>query len=311
MVANKEKNFVSVVVYVHNNEQTIKYFLKQISMVFYTHFEKFEIICVNDASIDNSVQLIKEIADTLPHSVLSIINMSFFQGQEVAMNAGIDLAIGDFVFEFDTHFIDYNLQIVIETYFHSLKDFDIVSVSNKNQRFTSNLFYKIYNRNANTQYKLKTETFRILSRRAINRIRAMSKIIPYRKALYASCGLKADTLYYTAQKQTRKFYSKLHRKHRQETAINTLILFTDIAYKVSITLTLLLLFGTFAGIVYTIVTYLTKNPVAGYTATMLLLSSAFFGVFAILAIIIKYLSILVDLLFRRQKYIVESIEKIS
>lgn len=33
---------------------------------------------------------------------LTILNMSLHQGVEQAMNAGLDAAIGDFVFEFDS-----------------------------------------------------------------------------------------------------------------------------------------------------------------------------------------------------------------
>ena len=45
-------------------------------------------------------------------------------------------------------------------------------------------------------YKMQTESFRILSRRVINRIMGMSKTVPYRKALYAGCGLKTTNLKY-------------------------------------------------------------------------------------------------------------------
>ena len=37
----------------------------------------------------------------------------------------------------------------------------------------------------------------------------------------------------------------------------------------------------------------------------------FWGMFAVLTIIIKYLSLLVDLTFKQQKYLIESIEKIQ
>ena len=63
--------------------------------------------------------------------------------------------------------------------------------------------------------------------------------------------------------------------------------------------------------VYTVVVYLSGSPVEGWTTTMLFLGFGFFGMFAILAMVLKYLSILVDLTFKRQKYVFESIEKIS
>ena len=63
--------------------------------------------------------------------------------------------------------------------------------------------------------------------------------------------------------------------------------------------------------IYTVVVFISGEPVAGWTTTMSLLSFAFFGIFAFFAIIIKYLSIIVNLIFKKQKYTIESIEKIT
>lgn len=63
--------------------------------------------------------------------------------------------------------------------------------------------------------------------------------------------------------------------------------------------------------IYVITVFALDQPVPGFTPIMLVMTGSFFGVFAILAIIIKYLSLLVDLVFKRQKYIIESIEKIT
>ena len=102
MITNKEKNFISAVVYTHNSGDTIDTFLSEIHGVLAENYEKFEIICVNDASEDNTVEMIKKAGRSISDCVLSIINMSYYQGVEISMNAGVDLAIGDFVFEFDT-----------------------------------------------------------------------------------------------------------------------------------------------------------------------------------------------------------------
>lgn len=44
---------------------------------------------------------------------------------------------------------------------------------------------------------------------------------------------------------------------------------------------------------------------------MFVLTLGFAGLFAVLTIIIKYLSLLVDLVFKKQNYLIESIEKIQ
>jgi hypothetical protein len=55
--------------------------------------------------------------------------------------------------------------------------------------------------------------------------------------------------------------------------------------------------------------FIVGNTVAGWTTTILFLALSFFGLFAILTMMIKYLSILLGLVFKRQKYVIESIEK--
>ena len=116
MISNKEKNFMSAVVYVHNNEKEIGEFLEKINGELNKNFEKYEIICVNDSSTDKSSEEIKKVADSISGTIVSIINMSYYQGIELSMNAGVDLAIGDFVYEFDNINIDYNLDVIMKVF---------------------------------------------------------------------------------------------------------------------------------------------------------------------------------------------------
>lgn len=310
MVTNKEKNFISAVLYIHNNEMQIVDALEKINKVLSNNFEKYEIICVNDYSTDKSIDKIKAFADTIKGSVISILNMSYYQGIELSMNAGVDLAIGDFVFEFDNIEMNYPIENIMKVYYQSLKGFDIVSASpEKPMRKTSLLFYNLFNGYSNNPNKLKTETFRILSRRAINRVQSMNKTIPYRKAIYANCGLKIDTIYYKSNMPNSNIIDD--RNIRKNIAIESLMLFTDIAYKAALFMTFLMMIGILFVGIYTIIVFVSRQPVAGWTTTMLFLSVGFLGIFAILAVVIKYLSIIVDLIFKKQKYMIESIEKIT
>ena len=63
MSNNREKNFASAVVYVHNAEERIEEFLRMIVQVMEDNFEHSEIICVNDAFWkDASVSVIKKVS---------------------------------------------------------------------------------------------------------------------------------------------------------------------------------------------------------------------------------------------------------
>ena len=52
----KESKFVSAVVYLHNSGGNIAPFFDRVLGMFQENFEKYEIICVNDASTVDSVK---------------------------------------------------------------------------------------------------------------------------------------------------------------------------------------------------------------------------------------------------------------
>lgn len=311
-MVNKEKNFVSAVIYVHNSEKQIDNFLKTVVSVLEENFEKSEIICVNDFSDDGSVGQIKKISDSVKKAAISILNMSHFHGTEIAMNAGVDLSIGDFVFEFDSTNMDFDKSEIMKVYKKSLEGFDIVSASpSKAKRTSSSLFYYVFNKFSNLNYKMTTERFRILSRRVINRISSMNKTMPYRKAVYANCGLKTENIIYKQTEQIFEAEDKLIKNYRKNLATDTFIIFTDIGYKVSLFITSLMLVFTLGVGIYSLVYHYLKTPVAGWTSTILFLSVSMFFLFMILTIILKYLQVLVDLVFKKTKYNFESIEKLT
>lgn len=307
---NKEKNFVSAVIYVHDAENEIESFLKMVASVLENNFEKSEIICVNDFSDDKSVAKIKETASAFSKTCVSILNMSNFHGVEIAMTAGVDLAIGDFVFEFDSTLLDFDASEIMKVYHKSLEGFDIVSASpDKIKRKSSRLFYTVFNKFSGLNYKMTTERFRILSRRVINRISAMNKTMPYRKPVYAACGLKTTNLIYKITSKISEKEDRFTNKYRKTLAEDSFIIFTDLGYRVSIFITSLMLFFTVAVGVYSLVFHFLKNPVPGWTSTILFLSVSMFFMFMILTIVLKYLQILVNLVFKKSRYNFESIEK--
>ncbi|MBR1391640.1 MAG: glycosyltransferase [Lachnospiraceae bacterium] len=308
----KEKNFISAVIYVHNAENRIESFLRTIISVMEENFEHSEIICVNDYSDDRSIPVIKTVSKTAKKTSVSVLNMSYFHGLEAAMNAGVDLAIGDFIFEFDHTVLDFDKNTIMEIYRRALSGYDIVSASpDKPEKFTSKLFYHIFDRFSDLTYNMNTESFRVLSRRVINRISSMTKTVPYRKAIYANSGLKTDCIKYQAVKEKKTETDQKEKKYRVGLAVNSMILFTELGYRFSVGMTAFMMLMSIFMIVYSIVIYATSHPVAGWTTTILFLSVAFFGLFAVLTLIIKYLQLLVDLVFKRKHYSFENIEKLT
>lgn len=308
MESNKEKNFASAVVYCYNDAVTIGDFLKQLDKALNCTFLNYEIIVVNDGSTDTCVKIVREYAASKEEKRITLLNMSHYQGLEASMNAGVDLSIGDFVFEFDFAYADFDWDILSRVYQHSLSGYDIVCASPQQKpRLISRLYYSVFNRYAHLQNNIGIETFRLLSRRAINRIHSISQSIPYRKAAYANCGLSIDSLKY---KPVNKVIRKNHAD-RVNVAMDSLILFTDVAYRVTVGLAIIMAIFTASFAIYALVYWSMSTPVEGWTTTIIFIAFGFFGLFIILAMVIKYLQTLVILSFRKKEYLYESIEKLQ
>lgn len=310
----KENKFISLVVYLHNVENYINHFMSVMIPVCERSFQNFEIVCVDDGCTDGTLEKLREYLEkNQVKAMVNIIHMSFFQGMESAMNAGRDIAIGDFVYEFDDVFVDYQPDMLIKVYEKMLEGYDIVSASSKGKlRFTSRVFYALYNLTSRSDVKIGPETFRIVSRRAINRIKSMGQYIPYRKAVYSNCGLNMTTLYYESADITARVKNKTVVSERTTLALDSFIYFTNVLERLSMVICAIFLMVTVGVGVYIISDLFSDSkPVEGWLSTMGFLALGFFGVFALLTIILKYLSVVLNLIFKQQRYLISDIEKVA
>lgn len=299
----KEKNFISGIIYLHNDLDGAVRFIDAINREFKDHFEKYELIVVNDASTDGSAAKIKAWAQDQV-CTLTLVNMSLYHGREDAMNAGIDTAIGDYVYEFDSTQMTYEPSLIYEAYERAVAGNDIVCVSPCHMKLGSRLFYKIFNDSSKTGYRIQTEAFRLVTRRAVNRVHASSLYMPYRKAAYAASGLRMVTISFDGCVTDSQI-------GRTSLAIDSLALYTNAGFKISIGVTAFMSAVALFAFLYTVVTYLVGRPIEGWTTLMLVISFGFLGLFITISILIKYASLNIEMNFRRQKYLIESIEKID
>ncbi|MDR0963782.1 MAG: glycosyltransferase [Clostridium sp.] len=313
-MTTKDSNFVSCILYLHNEEAKISSFLEQVCQVMENHFQKYEIICVNDGSTDRTVEEIQTyVKQSAQIPVLTLIQLSYYQGMEAAMNAGSDIAVGDFLFEFDHCKMDFAPELILEVYLRALQGYDVVAATPKRGiPLSSRLFYLVYNAGSQTRTPLRQERFRVITRRAVNRVNHMNRYIPYRKAMYMNCGLKTDAIMYENKSIPSCHKGREERDSRSLLAFDTFIIFTDLLEKLSMFLSFLffaILLWMFGYLVYSI--FSPDRPVEGWISTMGLMSLGFFMLFVMLTLIFKYLSVILNMLFRRQRYVVEEVEKLT
>lgn len=309
---NLEQNFISAVIYLNTAEsaELAAQFVQKVSNVLEKHFLKYEVICVDDDSPESYNEAVREVTKTrnLP---VSILHMSYYQGMELAMNAGRDLAIGDYVLEFDECIWNFQDELIMQAYQEVLKECDIVCFADQRKAgITSKAFYKLYNRFSGTQHLLESDNFRILSRRGINRVCSLNKTIPYRKAVYANCGLQFKVMHFEPIFRTDYGKDRKTKRFRKSLAADALLLYTDIGTRFSVLMAIFMACIAAILAVYSLVIYLNGIAVAGWTTTMLFLSFGFFGFFVLMSVAIKYLSLILNIVFRKEKYLFQSIEKL-
>ena len=311
---NKEKNFISIVAYVKNAENNIQSFMKNIDALLRDKFEAYEFVLVNDNSSDASKKKIEEIADDLNGNVI-LIDMAWSHQIETSMLAGVDIAIGDFVFEFDTTLIDYDVNLIWETYTTAMKGYDIVSVSPDNKvKLTSKLFYKYLNRVSFRNLELTTETFRLVSRRALNRILRTKEKMRYRKALYKYSGFEQTSLFYKSNIHSSGKISgdNLSTIEKVSLASDVLISFSNVGLRFALGLSLMFFSFSVMVIIYTISSYIRLQEIAeGWTTMMLFMSASFSGLFFVLAFMSKYMATILVELKERPTYVYKSVNRLS
>ena len=123
----KEKNFISAVIYLHDDGDRAVAFCRTVASELDAHFAQYELVVVDDACTDDTVARLREWGREQA-APLTILHMSLFHGLEDAMNAGLDAAIGDYVYEFDSTELCYPASLIFEAYRTALTGSDIVSV---------------------------------------------------------------------------------------------------------------------------------------------------------------------------------------
>lgn len=307
----KEQNFISIIVHIRNDEKYITDFIKNVDDLFADKFEAYEFVLINNNSVDASADRIRQIQNEINGDII-LITLPWTHDIEVAMFAGVDIAIGDFVFEFDTTVIDFELKEILNVYYKCMEGYDIVAASSgKNMNIGARLFYRYLNKVSYKKMDLQSESFRIVSRRAINRALNSKQKTKYRKALYHYSGLGSTNITYNPistdnRKAKTSFWGRL------ALAVNILIGFSNIGTRISFLFSIIFLLLSMLAACYTIYSFITFEGIEpGWTTTMLFLSGSFSGIFLILALLSKYMVVILYEVQNNPDYTFQSVERLS
>ena len=141
---------------------------------------------------------------------------------------------------------------------------------------------------------------------------SMNAYVPYRKAMYVNCGLQMASVSYQSNAKVKESRSNLEKSSRSDLAFDSFIIFTNILEKVSLGLCMFFLLVMIVMAVYVVYSlFSTVRPVEGWMSTIGLMSFGFFGLFSLMTLVLKYLSVIINLIFKKQRYVISGVEKLT
>ena len=190
------KKIISIITPMYNEEENIALCHQRITdiMTSFTEYD-YEIIFINDGSVDSSWDLMEAIAKTDTH--FKPINFARNFGQQVSTTAGLTFCKGDYAF-----IIDGDLQHPPELFPTMLEKcvnegYDSVYVeqhSKKNisfiKKYTSKIFYGFFNFLSSVHIPPNTGDFRIINRKMIDIYLAMPEKHKFIRGQFAWMGFK-------------------------------------------------------------------------------------------------------------------------
>ncbi|MBQ4531014.1 MAG: glycosyltransferase family 2 protein [Lachnospiraceae bacterium] len=199
---------LSLVVPCYNEEDNVEKFYDEVKKSFLGKIENYEIIFVNDGSKDKTMKKLKEIYHNRQDTVVKVIGFSRNFGKEAAIYAGIKQAKGEY-----TTIIDADLQQRPEVVLEMVKvldenaDYDCVAAFQEKRSegkvltFFKNVFYKIINKVADTEFISGASDFRTFRSTVREAIIGMSEYHRFSKGIFSWVGFETKFIPYVAEKR--------------------------------------------------------------------------------------------------------------
>ena len=196
------KKLISILIPVYNEEGNVPAITKAIQEVFANLAFDFEIVFVNDGSADNSLSIIKKIAETQTNIFYISFSRNF--GKDNALLAGLKYANGDAIVTIDAD-LQHPPEMIPEMLALWEQGNDIVYThrENKNEhasnfnQFTSKMFYRIVNNLSDVELEDGIADYRLLDKKVVNVLNNLHEDRPFFRGLVKWVGFQQKGIPYT------------------------------------------------------------------------------------------------------------------
>jgi len=187
---------LSVVLPVYNEEESIQPFVKALCAVLDAELPdySYEIICVDDGSVDNTRMLLREIAQQ--DTRVRVVSFSRNFGHQAALTAGLDRSRGDAVITMDCDFQDPP-EVIPELVVAWEQGSKVVYARRKARadaffkKVTAGLFYRLIDRLSDVQIPRQVADFRLLDRVVVDNLLRLGEQARYLRGMVAWLGFRS------------------------------------------------------------------------------------------------------------------------
>ena len=297
--------WITCVVPAYNEAESIAEFLCGLCAHLAGLSERFEVLVVDDGSIDATSQQV--IAQPGP---IRLLTLSRNFGKEAAISAGLEEADGEVVVIIDADF-QHPFPVIDEFIEHWQQGYDMVyavrrerNTDSKLRRQLSRMFYQFMSRMSSVRIPEDAGDFRLLDRKVVHALRRVPESNRFMKGLYSWVGFRSIGISFTIEER-RSSSSKFNFLKLLDLATTGLTSFSNLPLRLWVGVgSLISLLSIFYAIYILMETLIFGNPLAGWAT--LVVAVTFLGGVQLLSIGIlgEYLARIFNEVKRRPNYII-------
>lgn len=269
---------ITVIVPCYNEEEALHYYYEEMSrvMTLMNQYD-FELLFINDGSKDNTLQVIKQLADN--DERVRYVSFSRNFGKEAAMYAGFENSTGDYVCLMDADLQDPPKLLPEMVKAIEEEGYDSVATRRVTRQgeppirsFFARMFYKMMNRISDTELMDGARDYRLMTRQFVNSLLDMKEYNRFSKGLFGWVGYTTKWIEFENVErvagETKWSFWKLFIY-----AIDGIVAFSTAPLAIASVIGMLMLFVAFFFIIFIVVrTLMFGDPVSGWPSLVCIIT---------------------------------------
>ncbi len=196
---------VSIIAPVYNEEGNLDRLYQRVSEVLDSTGEPWELILINDGSMDRSPEIMREMQQRDPR--IRVINFARNFGHQNAVTAGMDYARGDAVVIIDADLQDPP-EVILQLLDKWREGYHVVYAVREERKgetwfkkFTAKLFYRMIYRITDVDIPVDTGDFRLMDRQVVNAVNKMREHNRFVRGMTSWVGFRQTGVFYVRQER--------------------------------------------------------------------------------------------------------------